>query len=59
MTNLDAVRIAAHRHNIGRFQRLLRAQLNEPDRRFVRSHLMEEKASLAELVERRAPSLLP
>jgi hypothetical protein len=56
MTNLDAVRITAHRHNIWRFQRLLRTQLNEPDRRFVRSHLVEEKGSLAELVKRQAPS---
>jgi hypothetical protein len=59
MINLDAVRVTAHRHNIRRFRRLLRTQLNEPDRRFVRSHLVEEKASLAELVKRGAPSLLP
>jgi hypothetical protein len=59
MTNPDAVRITAHRHNIGRFQRMLRTELNEPDRRFVRSHLAEEKASLAKLVRRGAGALGP
>jgi hypothetical protein len=59
MIDLNVVRITAHRRNIRRFQRLLLTELNETDLRFVRSHLVEEKASLAELVRREAPSLLP
>jgi hypothetical protein len=59
MIDLNAVRITAHRHNITRFQRLLRTELNEPDRRFVRSHLAEEKASLAEPVKRGVGALGP
>jgi hypothetical protein len=41
-------------------QRLLRTHLNEPDRRFVRCRLGEERASLAALMKRRdgARSLL-
>ena len=52
MIKLDVVRMTAHRDNIRRFQRLLRTQLNELDRWFVRGHLVEEKVSLAELVNR-------
>jgi hypothetical protein len=59
MIDLDAVRISARLRNIRRFQRLQRTELNETDLRFVRSHLVEEKASLAKLVKGHALSLLP
>jgi hypothetical protein len=44
--DFDAQRIAAHRSNIGRYKRLLRAELSDLERRFVRHRLAEERAAL-------------
>jgi hypothetical protein len=52
IADLNALRITAHRRNIGRYRRLLHADLimSDLERRFVRQRLAEEKASLMNLL---------
>jgi hypothetical protein len=49
MTYLDGARIAAHRGNISRYQRLLGTHLTELERDFVCRRLREEQCALAAL----------
>ena len=48
--DLNALRITAHRRNIGRYRRLLHAELSDLERRFISQRLAEEKASLMNLL---------
>jgi hypothetical protein len=50
VSDFDAQRVAAHRGNIGRYRRLLRAELSDLERRFVRHRLNEERAALMRLL---------
>jgi hypothetical protein len=50
MTYLDGARIAAHRGNISRYQRLLGTHLTELERDFVCRRLREEQRALAALM---------
>jgi len=49
MTCLDSVRVAAHRGNISRYQRLMGTHLTELERDFVCRRLREEQSALAAL----------
>jgi hypothetical protein len=53
MKHVDILRIAAHRRNISRYKRLLRAHLTEIERAFVDRRLEEEKSALAGLIGKR------
>jgi hypothetical protein len=53
MMGVDALRIAAHRGNIGRYKGLLRTHLTEFERAFVYRRLEEEKCALASLIRKR------
>ena len=54
MTDLDKVRIAAHRANMRRYARLLRTHLTDLERSFVLSRMDEEKAALGALLRKDA-----
>jgi hypothetical protein len=53
MMGVDALGIAAHRGNIGRYKGLLRTHLTEFERAFVYRRLEEEKCALASLIRKR------
>jgi hypothetical protein len=49
MSELTAMKAAAHRNNIERYRRLLRTQLTDHERRWLQARLAEEKAELQRL----------
>jgi hypothetical protein len=51
MSDLDAVRIAVHEKNISRYRWLLRTELTDVERDYVKRRLAEEQRALALLTQ--------
>jgi len=49
MTDLDAIRLIAHRQNVARYRRLLRTPLTYDERRFIQRRLAQEQAEIEKL----------
>jgi len=49
MTDLDSIRLIAHRQNAARYRRLLRTQLTYDERRFIQRRLAQEQAEIEKL----------
>ncbi|QQN61761.1 hypothetical protein JIR23_19240 [Bradyrhizobium diazoefficiens] len=49
MIDAKLARLRAHRHNVGRYRRLLRTQLSPLERQYIERRLSEENAAIEAL----------
>ncbi|MDA9504881.1 hypothetical protein XI09_09205 [Bradyrhizobium sp. CCBAU 11386] len=58
MIDEDLALLRAHRNNIGRYQRLLKTELTEVERRFIERRLSEERRAIEKLAASAFPLTL-
>ncbi|BAC51838.1 bsr6573 [Bradyrhizobium diazoefficiens USDA 110] len=58
MIDEELALLRAHRNNIGRYQRLLKTELTEVERRFIERRLSEERSAIEKLAASAFPLTL-